>query len=131
MTKLDDYISSTWLKRWQWGVNDCTMWVSDWCKEAIGIDVMLSYRGDYSSYQEVAALIEAMPISRRISLEMEAAGIPVTDAPFHPGDVGVISVGGAETAAIFDGALWVCRYMRGIGRVDCAPVIAWRVSGGS
>lgn len=39
-----------------WGSFDCAMWVSDWIRDATGVDPAASYRGKYSTEAEAEAI---------------------------------------------------------------------------
>lgn len=118
---LTAYVSRTMALPWSWGRQDCTMWVADWCRERWGRDPALAFRDRYSTEAEADALT-AQGLVATISPFL--SWLRVTEAP-EDGDIGVIEVGGRETAAIRFGGRWAFRTPRGIGEADAQAIIAW------
>lgn len=115
-----EYVQRTAGLPWQWGVQDCTVWVADWCRLRWGIDPAESYRGRYSSETEALALTAtglAATVAPHVALR-------VKDAP-DTGDIGVIEVAGRQVAAIWSGAHWLFRTQRGVGMARRAAIKVW------
>ena len=108
---------------WSWGDQDCTMWVSDWCRLRWRVDPAMPFRGRYVSEAGAQALInEAGSLVDLIAPQMVFLR-EKTDA--DEGDVGVIEVLGAQTAAIRVGDKWAFRTPAGVGFVNATPLIVW------
>ena len=117
---LDEYVAATVEQPWQWGKQDCTIWVADWCSARWGIDPAARYRGRYSDEQGMAALISGGLLA---TVAPEIA-LPHKDAP-DEGDIGVIEVAGRQVAAIWSGAHWMFRTPRGVSFARRDALAIW------
>ena len=108
---------------WSWGDQDCTLWVSDWCRLRWRIDPAMPFRGRYDSEAGAQALIdEAGTLVALISPQMVFLR---EKSEADEGDVGVIEVLGRQTAAIRVGSKWAFRTQAGVGFVGADPLIVW------
>ena len=110
-------------RAWSWGDQDCTMWVSDWCRLRWRVDPAMPFRGRYDSEAGAQALIgEAGTLVDLISPQMVFLR---EKSEADEGDVGVIEVRGAQTSAIRVGDKWAFRTPAGVGFVAATPLIVW------
>ena len=110
-------------RAWSWGDQDCTLWVADWCRLRWRVDPALPFRGRYDDEAGAQALInEAGSLIDLIGPQMVFLH-KKTEA--DDGDVGVIEVLGAQTAAIQVGDKWAFRTPSGVGFVAASPLIVW------
>lgn len=117
------FMAMTKGRPWSWGDQDCTMWVSDWCRLRWRVDPALPFRGRYDSEAGAQALIdEAGSLIGLISPQMLFLH---EKSEADEGDVGVIEVLGAQTSAIRVGDKWAFRTQAGVGFVAASPLIVW------
>lgn len=117
---LGAYVQRTATLPWQWGAQDCTIWVADWCLIRWGIDPAARYRGRYDDEAGALTLISAG------LLETINPEIPLRrmDDPAE-GDIGVIEIMGRQVAAIWSGRHWLFRTPRGIGMTSRSAIAIW------
>lgn len=108
---------------WEWGVQDCTIWVADWCVVRWGVDPAAAFRGAYATESEAVRLIRNA--GGLIGLVAPSMGFTREKTDACDGDVGVIDVLGRQTAGIFVGGKWAFRTKAGIGFMECQPLIVW------
>lgn len=120
MADLWGYVQRTAMLPWRWGVQDCTIWVADWCVERWGIDPAARYRGCYDSEDGALRLTAAGLVA---VVEPE---IPLTrkDAPGE-GDIGVIEFRGQQVSAIWSGQRWLIRTPRGVAELRAPAIAIW------
>lgn len=117
---LDGYVLRTAALPWCWGVQDCTIWVADWCLIRWGVDPAARYRRRYHDEAGALALTQAgllATVGPEIPLRRK-------DAPAE-GDIGVIEINGRQVAAIWSGTHWLFRTPRGIGMTSRAAIAIW------
>lgn len=117
---LGAYVRRTADLPWVWGVQDCTMWVADWCLERWGMDPAARYRGCYSDEAGAAAILAGGMLA---VISPEIPFVPKQSAA--EGDIGVIEIVGRQTAAISTGAHWMFRTPRGIGMAVRPALAIW------
>lgn len=117
------FMAMTGAQPWAWGVQDCTLWVADWCKLRWRVDPALSFRDRYDSEAGAQSLIDRA--GSLIGLVSPHMAFLVQKNEADEGDVGVIEVLGRQTAAIRVGDKWAFRSPAGVGFVDAAPLIVW------
>lgn len=125
MMEWEAFVAMTADRPWRWGVQDCTIWVADWCVARWGIDPAAAWRGRYDSEAEAeAAIAEAGGLAALVgpTLGFLDARDP-RDA--QPGDVGIIRAAGREVAAICTGQMWAFRTPAGIGEARCTALRVW------
>lgn len=118
---LSAYLTRATTLPWVWGRSDCTIWVADWCVLRFGFDPAAGFRGRYHDRAGAERLIAA-GLARTIAPCMTP--LRVTRHP-HPGDVGIINVGGREVAAICTGPRWAFRTLRGLGEGPAQAISSW------
>ena len=118
---LSAYLTRATTLPWVWGRSDCTIWVADWCLLRFGFDPAAGFRGRYDDRAGAERLIAA-GLARTIAPCMTP--LRETREP-HPGDVGIIEIGGRQVAAIRTGPRWAFRTLRGLGEAPASPVISW------
>jgi hypothetical protein len=129
---LGEYLHSLGGRRRQWCVHDCATLPCDWAIVCGWPDPMAAWRGAYEADADARALIDAegglLPY-----FERAFAAVPVRDGEARAGDVGVLSMHGAEAGAIFTGERWAFVGERGIGFASVparAVLKAWAVRRG-
>lgn len=116
-----EYIRRTATLRWEWGVQDCTIWVADWCIERWGIDPAAAFRGSYGTEAEAEDIIFA-GLANIVSPAMYF--LREKDDP-ESGDVGIIKIKGRQVSAIRNCGAWWFRTPRGVACLTARPLIAW------
>ncbi|MFG6083926.1 hypothetical protein ACEUZ9_000161 [Paracoccus litorisediminis] len=120
MQLLDDYVQRTALLPWEWGVQDCTIWVADWCLLRWGFDPACRFRGRYRSAAG-AHHLTACGLVVRVGPEIPLPRKPVAG----DGDPGVIDITGRQVAAIRSGSHWLFRTPRGVGMARRDAIAIW------
>jgi hypothetical protein len=108
----------------EWGVNDCALWCADWVRKATGQDFAATWRGRYTSEEELKSQLHAMGLT-------DPAGI--ADEVLQPVETGFAKRG--DIVQHPHGHLGICNGVashflmeRGVTRVrtrDCTK--AWKV----
>ena len=120
MGQLADYVDRTSGLPWQWGVQDCTIWVADWCVIRWGFDPARRFRGQYCN-ERGALLLTACGLAQRVGPEIP---LRVKDTPGE-GDIGIVEIAGRQVAAIRSGRHWSFRTPRGVGMARREAIMIW------
>lgn len=109
---------------------NCSTIAADWCLAQGHPDFAADWRGitDPDECDEITAHGLVPLWDRGIG-----DALPVVEAPFEPGDIGVIRAHGLEAGAIFTGERWALRSPRGFAAIrlgDEHVLKAWRPTGG-
>ena len=118
-----DFAAASAQRPWAWGIQDCTIWVADWCVARWGVDPAEKFRGAYSTEAEAVCLIRSA--GGLIDLVAPHLGFLTEKPTPSDGDIGIIDILGRQTASIFDGGKWAFSTRAGIGFVQCKPLIVW------
>ncbi|WP_272848015.1 DUF6950 family protein [Paracoccus saliphilus] len=118
--QLDRYIRRSLDLPWAWGVQDCTIWVADWCMIRWGMDPAARFRGTYGTEAEA----EALTGTGLVDLVAPEIPLPRKDVP-EIGDIGVIEIAGRRVAAIWTGTHWTFRTPRGVSMSRRGAIAIW------
>lgn len=131
---LSEWLKATGDAPWEWGKNDCGIWVADWIKARRAIDVAAPWRGRYDSAKGCHDIVKAAGGYINLVRErMWQMNIPETSSP-DIGDVGLVRFHEARPTAyvgsmmgIFDGSLWVVKMNHGLACGNYQYLLAWRI----
>ena len=127
-----EYIDAAAMHRWQYGQQDCTLFVGNYVRDCFGVDPGLGIRGSYSNEAGALAIItRAGGMLAFIGARMASVGwyrvekpadgdVAVCVAPLAP--LGVVG----EVPAIRAGGLWHVRTLHGVCARDFPAVMVWR-----
>lgn len=110
-----------------WGEFDCCLFVSDCCVAVCGMDPAADYRGRYKT--EVGAKRALLKRHGSVEAAFDACFQRVDVAFAQRGDiVTYLDSDGVTAAAVcWAGGYWAALRDGGVGRIDCVPLMAWRV----
>jgi hypothetical protein len=96
------FVESRQNRPFQWGVNDCCLFASDWVLKASDVDLAASFRGSYSSALGASRLLRNHGGVRGLIRELgESQGMqPISSAYVQRGDLVVADTGYGEAIGI-------------------------------
>jgi hypothetical protein len=125
MLRLEALVDARSHQRFEWGVFDCSMWACDVVLAVTGRDPAVGLRGEYSSEEDAAALIEAGGSLR--SMAAARFGVEIDPRSAAVGDVGLIATDRGPALVACMGSHWLSAGAWGLVVVDAADVEqAWR-----
>lgn len=107
---------------------DCSLWVADWVRKRVGIDLAEDFRGKYRTRGEYLRLLIPMGSLVRVTARrMQAIGAEII-APddARPGDIGVIATSDGPALAIRSADGWRAKIGDELAGSDHAT-FAWRL----
>lgn len=120
--ELTDFLARYTDRQFQWGADDCSLFLADWWAYRHGVDPAAHLRGAYATEAEKAEIVrQAGSLVLLVEDLAERVGAKVRTGPAQPGDFAVIAPG---VGAIFTGGYWVARGEAGLSFVSKAKV--WR-----
>ena len=104
----------------QWGLDDCSLFLADWWHYRHGSDPAAHLRGTYTTEAEKAAIVaEAGGLTLLVAALAGTVGAPERIGPAQEGDFAIIAPG---VGAIYTGNYWVARGEAGLVFVSRAKV---------
>lgn len=115
----------------EWGVNDCCLWVSSVVKAFTGVDYALGFRDSYTTEAEATAIIKGMgddgtllSAVRFLLSDLEEMNINFAQR----GDIVLATIAGNQTIGIATGSGIAFKTFDGLIRLPRSKCdIAWRV----
>lgn len=123
-SRLAQYLAGREAMPFEWGSNDCAMFVCSAIEAISGFDPGHAVRG-YGNEREAARIVKSLG-------GMPGVGHHLFGQEIHPmqaqvGDVGLIEIDGRESFALCGGSLWLGPGLEGITRVPInVALAAWR-----
>lgn len=142
MARLSAYLERAAARPFEWGTDDCALFIANWVAEALGVDPAADLRGRYRTRLGAArALRRAGGMIETFGPRLEAVGLArLPDEANAPGsgpgqarrgDVGVvraITPAGEELiGAVCVGERWAALMAKGLLVARFAPVAVWRM----
>ena len=108
---------------------DCSLWVADWVRKRVGIDLAEDFRGQYRTRAEYLRLLIPMGnLVRVVARRMESIGAEsIAPADARPGDIGIIATSDGPALAIRGPDGWRAKIGDDLAGSDHAT-FAWRIS---
>ena len=107
---------------------DCSLWVADWVRKRVGVDLAADFRGKYRTRTEYLRLLIPMGnLVRLTARRLETIGSEIIpEAEAQPGDIGIVPSTDGPVLAIRGDGEWLCKTD---DRLLAAPhaTIAWRL----
>lgn len=127
MADLREFFTMYADRPFEWGADDCSLFVADWWRVCRGVDPAEHLRGKYHDEKSCHRLVfYSGGLVRLVSRIAKQAGAVPTKSPTD-GDVAVIRVGNKLVCGIRSGEYWAIRNEQ-IGFIKQAKVIrAWAV----
>ncbi|MGM5018729.1 DUF6950 family protein [Tardiphaga sp. 367_B4_N1_1] len=114
-------------RRFRLGVNDCGLWLADWCLAETGRDPAAELRGRYATAEQGSKLMGTASMPKAFGRAFRSACLRLTLDPVY-GDICMIELGGNVCGAIRTRGFVVLSDGAGIGRVASARLVAaWSV----
>lgn len=116
---LGEFLKTVGVGEW-----NCSTMPADWCLSLGHPDFAARWR-DFTDPEACDAVSQGglVPLWE----DGIGAGLPLAEAPYLPGDIGVITAHGLEAGAIFTGERWAIRTGRGFAALHGVTVLkAWR-----
>lgn len=133
MTELGAWLFDNGTRRRKAGEWDCAAICAEWCVANGLPDPMAHWRGAYDSEEDGVALAEkAGGLAALFDAGLSSIGVSRSKDP-RAGDIGVLSIDGHQSGAIFTGKRWAFVLDRGIGFASVEPeavVASWSVRHG-
>ncbi len=125
MLRLEQLVEQRQRARFEWGVQDCSMWACDVVLAATGVDPADGLRGTYSNEAEAQAVIDAGGGLAALAEARFGPEVPVLAAAV--GDVGLMQTERGPALVACMGAYWLAAGAWGLVVVEPAAVErAWR-----
>jgi hypothetical protein len=107
---------------------DCSLWVADWVRKRVGIDLAEDFRGKYRTRAEYLRLLIPMGgLVRVTARRMEAIGAEIiSPSDCRPGDIGVIATSDGPALAVCGPDGWLAKVGDKLAAADHAT-FAWRL----
>lgn len=110
----------------EWGSNDCCLWVADAVLAMTGIDPAHDIRGAYKTARGAAS---ALRMHGGLAGAGERCGTPIPPLCAAAGDVGIVNDGESDLLAVCNGDVWLAVAKNGLGMMSLSAARkAWRVA---